>query len=282
METPLIADDVLVAPAEHLFLSPHYDDIALSAGSTVHRLATLGRRPETIILFGSEPDPDTTLSPFASAMHAGWGLAASDVIARRRAEEEQAARAIGANVRLLPFHDAIYRGHIYLSDDDLFSTPAAADQGLPGEIVSALGLPGTPTPEVRIYAPLGIGNHVDHQLAFTAAASLARAGWEVWFYEDIPYALRAGARERRLADIARSGGWRLRGKAPAGAHWDARLDAILSYPSQLDTIFRQYVGVDPDRDGISEALAAYGADEHEKIIGERFWSLIDGATYKGS
>ena len=130
--------------------------------------------------------------------------------------------------------------------------------------------------------PLGIGNHVDHQLAFTAAASLARAGWEVWFYEDIPYALRAGARERRLADIARSGGWRLRGKAPAGAHWDARLDAILSYPSQLDTIFRQYVGVDPDRDGISEALAAYGADEHEKTIGERFWSLIDGATYKGS
>lgn len=282
MGTPLIADDVLAAPVEHLFLSPHYDDIALSAGATVHRLAALGRHPETLILFGSEPDPDSALSPFASAMHEGWGLAASEVIARRRAEEDRASRAIGATVRLLPFHDAIYRGHTYLSDDDLFSTPASAEQGLPDEIVSALGLPDVPTDAMRIYAPLGIGGHVDHQLVFTAAASLAAAGWDVWFYEDVPYALREGARERRLAEIACDHTMQLRGNVPAGAHWDARLDGILSYPSQLETIFRQYVGVEPSRDGIGRALAAYGVDEYETNVGERFWKRADGATCKGS
>lgn len=282
MSTPLIADEVLAAPAEHLFLSPHYDDIALSAGATVHRLAELGRHPETVILFGSEPDPDIVLSPFASAMHEGWGLATSEVIARRRAEEDNAARAIGATVRLLPFHDAIYRGHAYLSDDDLFSTPAATEQDLPDRIVAALGLPDVPDNAVRIYAPLGIGGHVDHQLAFTAATSLAAAGWDVWFYEDVPYALQQGARERRLAEIARDHAMRLMGKAPAGPHWDARLDGILSYPSQLDTIFRHYVGVEPSRAGISDALAAYGIDNDENNVGERFWSHVDGATYKGS
>lgn len=282
MSTPLIADDVLAAPAEHLFLSPHYDDIALSAGATVRRLADLGRRPETLIVFGSEPDAGIELSPFASAMHQSWGLATSEVIARRRAEEDNASRAIGATVRLLPFHDAIYRGHNYLSDDDLFSTPAPADAAIPGMIAATLGLPETPSDTVRLYAPLGIGNHVDHQLVFTAAAALAAIGWDVWFYEDVPYALRDGARERRLNAISDDYAMQLRGKVLADAQWGAKLDGILSYPSQLETIFRHYVGVEPSRTGIGEALASYSEDEYERNVGERFWTLIDGATYKGS
>ena len=282
MSTPLIADGVLAAPAEHLFLSPHYDDIALSAGATVRRLADLGRHPETLIVFGSEPDPGIELSPFASAMHQGWGLATSEVIARRRAEEDNASRAIGATVRLLPFHDAIYRGHNYLSDDDLFNTPASAEAALPGKIAATLGLPETPSDTVRIYAPLGIGNHVDHQLVFTAAATLAASGWDVWFYEDVPYALQDGARERRLEAISGDHSVELQGKVLADAQWDAKLDGILSYPSQLETIFRHYVGVEPSRSGIGTALATYAEDEYEINVGERFWTCIDGATYKGS
>jgi LmbE family N-acetylglucosaminyl deacetylase len=273
MSTPLISDDVLAAPARHLFLSPHYDDIALSAGATVRRLADLGRHPETLIVFGSEPDPAMALSPFASAMHEGWGLASSEVIARRRAEEDNAAQAIGATVQLLPFHDAIYRGYNYLSDDDLFSHPAKAEQDLPGAIIASLGLPETPTADVRIYAPLGVGGHVDHQLVFTAAAQLAAAGWDVWFYEDVPYALKDGARQRRLDVIAEVHNAHLWGKVPAGTGWDAKLDGILCYPSQLETIFQHYVGVKPTRDGITEALSAFAITEDESNIGERFWKI---------
>ncbi len=282
MSTPLIADDVLAAPVEHLFLSPHYDDIALSAGATVRRLADLGRQPETLIVFGSEPDPDIELSPFASAMHQGWGLATGEVIARRRAEEDHAARAIGATVRLLPFHDAIYRGHNYLSDDDLFSTPAPAEANLPGKIAAALGLPEAPTDAVRIYAPLAVGNHVDHQLVFDAAIGLAATGWEVWLYEDVPYALRDGALQRRLDTIARDHAVHVQGKVLAEAQWDAKLDGILSYPSQLETIFRHYVGVEPTRDGIRNALAAFASEEDEANVGERFWALIDAPIHTGS
>lgn len=273
MRNSLISDSVLAAPAEHLFLSPHYDDIALSAGATVRRLADLGRQPETLIVFGSEPDPATVLSPFASAMHEGWGLASSDVIARRRAEEDNAARAIGATVRLLPFHDAIYRGHNYLSDDDLFSNPAAAERDLPREIVASLGLPATPEDAVRIYAPLAVGAHVDHQLVFTAAMQLAEAGWDVWFYEDVPYAMRDGARQRRLDALAGEHRARLLGKVPAEGQWDAKLDGILSYPSQLETIFHHYVGVKPTREGIQEAISAYASDQDETNMGERFWKF---------
>jgi LmbE family N-acetylglucosaminyl deacetylase len=282
MATPLIADDVLAAPAEHLFISPHYDDIALSAGATVHRLADLGRKPQTLIVFGSEPDPAADLSPFATAMHEGWGLASGEVIARRRAEEENAARAIGATVRLLPFHDAIYRGHNYLSDDDLFSTPAARDADLPAQIVASLGLPVVPDDSVRIYAPLGIGNHVDHQLVFNAAALLAAAGWDVWLYEDVPYALRQGARQRRLDAVRDNHPVEPHGKVVADAHWEAKVDGILSYPSQLETIFHHYVGVEPSREGIRNALTAYASEEDESNIGEMFWKLLNGSIAEGS
>jgi LmbE family N-acetylglucosaminyl deacetylase len=282
MSIPLIADEVLAAPAEHLFLSPHYDDIALSAGATVRRLADLGRQPQTLIVFGSEPDPDMVLSPFATAMHEGWGLDSSEVIARRRAEEDNAARAIGATVRLLPFHDAIYRGHNYLSDDDLFSTPSPAETDLPARIVASLGLPDSPTESVRLYAPLGVGNHVDHQLVFNAAARLAGAGWDVWLYEDVPYALREGARQRRLDAIPRAHAVQRRGKVAAEPQWNAKLDGILSYPSQLETIFRHYVGVEPSKEGIRTALNAYASEEDEGIISERFWEFIDAPTPGGS
>ena len=282
MGTRFISDELLAAPEKHLFLSPHYDDIALSAGATVRRLADLGRHPETLIVFGSEPDPDAALSPFASAMHEGWGLASSEVIARRRAEEENAAGAIGASVRLLPFHDAIYRGHNYLSDDDLFASPAPAEVDLPERIVASLGLPDTPTDQVRIYAPLGIGNHVDHQLVFNAAARLAAAGWDVWLYEDVPYALRPGARERRLEALGGENPVQLQGKVPTDQQWNAKLDGILSYPSQLETIFHHYVGVEPTREGIREAISTYASEENENSVGERFWSLAHAPTRKGS
>jgi hypothetical protein len=46
---------------------------------------------------------------------------------------------------------------------------------------------------VTLYAPLAIGNHVDHQLARSLAASLNPDDWHVWFYEDFPYLENPGA-----------------------------------------------------------------------------------------
>ena len=192
----------LPAPQRHLFLSPHYDDIPLSAGATVRLLADHGLTPETLVVFGAQPDPHQPLTPFARELHDAWGLEANDVIASRRAEENAAAAILGAQTGVLPFLDAIYRGDHYLSDDDLFGTPAAAEWSLPAQIAASLGLAATPDPSTRIYAPLGIGRHVDHQHVFLAAMELETMGWDVWFYEDIPYAMKPGAFDARMADLA--------------------------------------------------------------------------------
>src|SRR5919112_3221723 len=154
----------LTRPARHLFLSPHYDDIPLSTGATVRLLADHELAPETLIVFGSEPDRARPLSAFAEAMHERWGLTAHEVIASRQAEEAAAASVLGAQTRVLPFRDAIYRGDYYLSNEDLFGLPATEEASLPAAIAASLHLPGEPGATTRIYAPLGVGMHVDHQI----------------------------------------------------------------------------------------------------------------------
>lgn len=272
---------LLLSVRRHLFLSPHYDDIALSAGATVAQLADAGMHPESVVVFGAEPNPDEPLSPFATAMHAGWGLPASEVIASRQAEEAAAAAILGASREVLPFHDAIYRGHAYLSDDQLFSSPAAADQPLPGAISAALDLDFRRKTDVRLYAPLGIGNHVDHQLVFQAAADLARNGWDVWFYEDIPYALKPEARSSRMEAIGIKGIEPV-ATLPAESGWERKIDAVLCYPSQLETIFRHYVGVGTERGEIASALARYARAIGNGTVAERFWQVKESSRQPGS
>lgn len=272
----------LSGPTRHLFLSPHYDDVPLSAGGTVRLLADHGTSPESLVVFGSEPDPAQPLTPFARSLHDAWGLDAADVIASRRAEEHAAAAMLGAVTDVLPFRDAIYRASLYLSDDDLFGTPAAAESTLPGEIIASLALQGAPDPATRVYAPLGVGRHVDHQTVFRAAADLAAAGWDVWFYEDIPYALKPHALDARLADVARSTPLEPVARIPVESTWGAKIDAIMRYPSQLETVFRAYVGVGTSRAEIDEALAAYARDGGEGTLTERFWRISDPATAAGS
>jgi LmbE family N-acetylglucosaminyl deacetylase len=282
MDSALTEATSVTRPARHLFLSPHYDDIPLSVGATVRLLSNEGITPESLVVFGSEPDPEHPLTPFARQLHDAWGLDASDVIASRRAEENAAAVILGASTGVLPFRDAIYRDDLYLSDDELFGVPAGAESTLPNEIISALGLPGTPDPATRVYAPLGVGRHVDHQTVFRAGVELAQAGWDVWFYEDSPYALKPDALDSRLADIAQSVPMVVAARVPAEPTWERKLDAILSYPSQLETVFRAYVGVGTTRSEIGEALAAYARGVGVGMLAERFWQLSDPSTQSGS
>jgi LmbE family N-acetylglucosaminyl deacetylase len=217
-------------------------------------------------------------------MHEVWGLTADQVIASRVAEETAAAAILGAKMRVLPFRDAIYRGHVYLSDDDLFGVPAMAEARLPQEIVGPLQLGEVPDAGTRIYAPLAVGKHVDHQIVHQAAMDLATSGWDVWFYEDIPYALKPDALENRLAEIGEATGLLLQPVAApsAEADWDRKIDAILSYPSQLETVFRQYVGVGTTRSEINEALSNYASGVGNGIVVERYWRLPEAMIDSGS
>ena len=259
-------------PTRHVFLSPHYDDIALSGGGTAALTSRGGQPADVALIFGDHPDPTEPLTRFAQRMHEQWGMDAASVIAGRRAEEAAASAILGTHDLFLPFRDAIYRGERYTSNPVLFGSPADDEFELPQRIAHAAGLSGAAEPSVRVYAPLAVGFHVDHQLVYRSGLDLASAGWDVWFYEDLPYALIEGARDRRIDAIA--------GEVQPGplvdveSAWDEKISAIMAYPSQLETIFTDYVGIAANRGAIDVAMSAYAHDAGETVRAERFWTAV--------
>ncbi len=262
--------DLLLAPTRHLFISPHYDDIALSCGGTVALLARCGRRPLVAVAFGQDPPETLQLTPFATQTHAAWGLQAREVVVARQREEAGAADLLGAEVTVLPFYDAIYRGHRYLGDDTLFGEPAADERDLPLQLTLQLNLEPHHLRKTRVYAPLGIGWHVDHQIAFGAGAILARDGWEVWFYEDLPYAFQQGAHEARLETVGEP--LRVAAEVDVSGTWGTKLAAIMSYPSQLATVFKR-AGSGASREEIDACMQDYARRGNTSSLVERFWHL---------
>ena len=258
----------------HRFLSPHYDDIALSCGGLATQAAARGVPATVEVIFGEEPDAGAPLTDFAEELHTAWGLSADQVIAGRRAEEATAAAVMGTTTANLPFQDCIYRGAQYLSNEDLFGTPTDAESDLPARIIGSLGLPERPDGSIRLYAPLAVGTHVDHQHAFNAGVQLARAGWDVWFYEDLPYALMPGALDRRLANLPAGVELEPAAIVPVGNAWDAKIDAIFAYPSQLETIFTHYVGVGASRDKVDAAMREYASRRGDGVPAERYWRVV--------
>ncbi|MDQ6695382.1 MAG: PIG-L family deacetylase [Chloroflexota bacterium] len=196
-----------------IFLSPHFDDIALSCGGTAARMSRMGAHCIGLTVCAAPAEGNGSLSSFAEDLHGKWAsgsgteaLSLNDV---RREEERQALRLLGLTPVWLDVPDAPYRRgaggrHLYTSDGDLFGSLAHEEsRTLVPHIVSEIkrvaqesGARG----HVRVFAPLGLGNHVDHQLVFRTARSLPPR-YGVLFYEDYPYAQVDGALQKRLAGM---------------------------------------------------------------------------------
>lgn len=178
----------------HVYLSPHLDDAALSCGGMIHRQRQRGEAVLVVTAGTAAPAPGQPLSELAQDIHSKMGNPA-DLIAVRRAEDEAAMERLGARFVHLGWQDAIYRGRpesnvwYYPTMGSLFGSVLHDEErevpAVLAVVVQEMVEGGRPT---RVYAPLGVGGHVDHVLAHRAAWQLYALGWPVAFYEDVPYA----------------------------------------------------------------------------------------------
>ncbi|MGI8855687.1 MAG: PIG-L deacetylase family protein [Thermomicrobiales bacterium] len=253
----------------HLFLAPHFDDVALFCGGEVARQVAAGEQVAIVTVFAGTPPAEMPLTPYAQWHLTAWGVASvAEALASRRAEDEAAAMALGAALVMLPFVDGAFREGRYRSWDELRTHLAPADALLPAAIASALMSRALIGPETVVTGPLAIGRHVDHQAVWAAMRLIAAQGVRVRGYEDYPYA--ADAEEYR----ARMAAPDLVGASPEViniATWlNTKVRAIGCYPSQLSLLF-------PDVP-MPEAVRAYGnLVAGGTGIAERFWWL-DGES----
>ncbi len=260
---------------QHIFLSPHYDDAALSCGGLLAQISAAGGRTAVATIFGGKPDYDR-LSPFARMIHSR-PLAGEDPIDQRRAEERHALALLGAESWQGDYWDCIYRQDaaqarwLYASEAALFGPVDPADGPLVDALAQRLAALA-PLPEQRLfYAPLAIGNHVDHQIVQRSAAILHDRGYTVRFYEDYPYVVRdPTGLEASLARLAARDRWQPHLVALSQADLQGKIDAVLAYVSQLGVLF-------PGGSAAAARVAA-ALQLHAQVVGngglaERLWQL---------
>ncbi len=169
-----------------LFLSPHLDDVAFSCGGTLLRLTDDPdwRVVLCTVFTASVSDPQG----FALRCQTDKGIHADlDYMALRRTEDEAYAKFAGVEAaRRWNYREAPHRG--YESPADLFAGPHDDDavwQALSDDLSA---LDDELRPDV-IFAPQGLGNHVDHLQTIRAALAVWPVERVLW-YRDTPYAIR--------------------------------------------------------------------------------------------
>lgn len=172
-----------------IFLSPHYDDVALSCSGLVWNLVQQGERVEIWTVMGGFP-PDEDYSDFAVQNHRTWGMSGREAILARRDEDNAACDILGARPCHFNWPDSIYRRDsrtgeaIVNNNDELMGKPP--ELTLVAEI--GLALKVEIPPDALLVCPMGLGNHIDHQAVFQACEPLARVDF---YYADYPYILKS-------------------------------------------------------------------------------------------
>lgn len=263
MSRPLLDGLDFDAYERVVILSPHLDDAALSCGGLLHALQ--GVSTLVVTLCSGNPPPlvgaDGTIKAPSRRGHVSPRI--------RRREDIAAMRSIRAEFVHLSFPDAIYRRSqagklIYRNERERWVAPRADDAIYIEELHQLLRRICLDLGSILLVSPMGIGDHVDHQITARVALRLAQAGASLLFYEDFPYVANPSS-GRGDSDGPAQALARLR-LAPAErfivpVDVEGKMRLLGHYASQVPVLF----GSD---DGMREAIVSH---QHDGRPCEFYW-----------
>lgn len=229
---------------EAWLLSPHCDDIAYSLAGRLLSGAERGPGVRLLTIFSQ-----SRFAPYAPTLNTQ-----AQISSWRQAEEARFCAALHLAHECLDLAEAPLRGYpdvdsLFIVDGVIPDDPALEhlEQQLRQRLAQAR--------PARVYAPLGVGGHIDHLITRRAAQRVFADICPLLLYEDLPYAgeLSAGALARQLARTARG----LRPLLTPLADWlPEKLRLLAGYASQV----------------AEKDLASVATHAH-LIGGERVWTL---------
>ncbi len=214
-----------------IFLSPHFDDVALSCGGLVWNLTHAGHRVEIWTVMAGFPT-GLTYSPFAQQNHAAWGKAGQAAIQMRREEDQAACQILNTDFRYFDWTDVIYRQHVETGEPVVNDNHDLFHQTPEGHVLKDIAaiLTKSIPKGTRLVAPLGLGGHIDHRAVFQA---IGQTSFQPFYYADYPYILYSYEDPRLISGRYEKCPQHLNHEAVQA--WQA---AILCYQSQLNGFWR--------------------------------------------
>lgn len=162
-----------------LFLSPHLDDVVFSCAGAVIKAVAAGQKVVIATVFSHGRNHES-----------------------RRMEDRKATQFLGARAMWLGFTDAPDRSTTYSDFESIIFGAANEEASLHMDIAQRLKELMEQLQPVTLYAPLGVGTHIDHRMCYAATQGIQTdKGIDIWFYEERPYSYAPGAVELRLHEL---------------------------------------------------------------------------------
>lgn len=175
----------------YIFISPHLDDAILSAAALIYDLKDKGKVKIITVFTETSKKNNATIRDFTKSCH---HLNSRELFLDRRTEDKKICQYLKINYLHLGFIDALWRDS-YNSIEEVFTNKinnTKKEQDLEKSIISKLKKIIKNNKNTVIFAPLSIGNHIDHRII----NKICRDNYmNVIYWEDYPYNLRSGLSE---------------------------------------------------------------------------------------
>lgn len=223
-----------------LFVSPHLDDAAFSAGALISWLAQKEVPVTVVNVFTATSPGPQTLS--ARVFLSQCGYANQDkLISDRKSEDKKVYSSLGVKVISLDFVDALWRkrpntksfipelNHVYPTFRWHIARGRVSplDQPMIDRLTGTLAKYALPKGTL-VFTPLAIGNHVDHVIVRDVCLEISP---DCIFWSDFPYVLHSSPDEHFLRKYQLE-------KREFAQNLSAKRQLILGYPSQIKQIFK--------------------------------------------
>lgn len=223
-----------------------------------------------LTLMAGDPPSPLPETAILHELHSRWGVG-ENAAAVRRDEDSASAAVLGARAEHRSYPDCIYRVHagqaLYPTQAAIFGEVHPSDV-MPRSLAVETTLFPFVFPSVSVvYAPLGVGHHVDHQIVRNWSLDLSRGlrqrGIEVRYYEEYPYTRDQFAIQRALDLLRPQQALRPEVRLLSAREMTAKTDAIACHRSQISTFWKSEAAMRRDVD----SAFCLGDGQY----GERFW-----------
>ncbi|MBC7869521.1 MAG: PIG-L family deacetylase [Chitinophagaceae bacterium] len=254
----------------HVFLSPHLDDAVLSCGGTIHHLTQRGESVTILTLMAGDPPNPLPDTPIVRDLHQRWAIGESPVAARRQ-EDTLSAAVVGATAKHREYADSVYRTHLalplYPSEQSIFGEINPEDSTTKYLTIESTLFRFVFLGVTTLYAPLGVGHHVDHQIVRDWSLEIRQhtPGLEIKFYEEYPYTRNHEAIQNALMLMKPRLKLKPETQPLSESDMSAKINAIACYKSQISTFWKSEDAMRRD----VESAFCIGSG----IYAERYWHI---------
>jgi len=169
---------------DHVYISPHFDDVAASCSGRIFKQLHQGESVLVVTVFTKDASHEMTTVPktLKSALN----------YQRRREEDSLAMQRMGLDYLWLEHPEVLFRNQTPWSRYWPHYRETPDNKTLCLELTQELHEICRQTDCTNLVLPLGVGQHMDHQILFQAGGRLSATqnhSFRIVFYEETPYAL---------------------------------------------------------------------------------------------